>query len=450
VNSCPRCGSAVSPFALSCPTCGLPRPDVQPTTPAQQFRPEVTAPPGRRTATILIATGAVVLLLAVAALGALWVARAWPFGSQESTGAGQSRPATVPLSSSTASDSSTAIPGSPTTAPAGTQKDFSQVYAAVESGVGLISVDTCDAAYTGTGFLVRPDTVVTAAHVVEGATDVQVDFDGTQLDAMVAGVDNSLDLAVLTVAPSSAERHVFELAADDPDTGTDIAVIGYPLGEPKSLTKGTISGLERTITTESGTFTGLLQTDAAINPGNSGGPLLNDSGEIVGVADAIRQDAQGIGFAVPISKVRGAIESGTGLGLPVEPHCGRPQGNATTSGVRRALRAYFGAVNSGDYDKAMSLLSDSMRAGSPRSQWYSDYRTTYDDQLTLLSVEGTPTAVQVWAGFRSRQDPGYGPAGAKNATCLLWSIDYGMVKKGDGWVIDAVSAHMNPPWVHCD
>ena len=80
-----------------------------------------------------------------------------------------------------------------------------------------------------------------------------------------------------------------------------MAAIGYPLDEPKTLTEGTISGLDREIDTESGSFDGMVQTDTAINPGNSGGPLVDLDGQVVGVADAIRKNAQGIGFAIPAS-----------------------------------------------------------------------------------------------------------------------------------------------------
>jgi S1-C subfamily serine protease len=318
--------------------------------------------------------------------------------------------------------------------------------------VGLVSVATCDAAYTGTGFLVTPTTLVTAAHVVAGATGVQVAFDNTQVAASVVGVDPSLDLAVLSIPPTSDTRHVFDLAASDPDTGTQIAVVGYPLDEPKSLTEGTISGTGRTITTESGTFDGLLQTDAAINPGNSGGPLVNNAGQIVGVADAIRKDAEGIGFAIPISRARAAIQSGAGLRTLPAPRCGRAPSTKypVTLDVQQTLSAYLAAINAGRYREAMSLVSGTIRAEASRSQWRTNYSTTYDDQLAIESLQAGSSTAMVWATFRSRQAPGYGPTGATDATCLLWSIDYTMVRQGSTWIIDGVKGHQDPPWVRCD
>lgn len=179
--------------------------------------------------------------------------------------------------------------------------DFSAVYETVHDGVGQVLVETCsDGDFTGTAFLVRPRVMVTAQHVVEDASRVRVELNGKMLDAEIKGVDLDLDLALLRVE-RRVGGHVFEFAATDPAPGTRVAAIGFPLDEPKTLTEGTISGLDREIDTESGSFDGMIQTDTAINPGNSGGPLVDQDGEVVGVADAIRRHAQGIGFAVPAS-----------------------------------------------------------------------------------------------------------------------------------------------------
>lgn len=179
--------------------------------------------------------------------------------------------------------------------------DFTAVYETVNDGVGRVLVETCsDGDYTGSAFLVRPRVMVTAQHVVEDASRVRVEVDGRMLDAEIKGVDLDLDLALLRLE-RRVDAHVFQFAAADPAPGTRVAAIGFPLDEPKTLTEGTISGLDREIDTESGAFDGMMQTDTAINPGNSGGPLVDLDGEVVGVADAIRRNAQGIGFAVPAS-----------------------------------------------------------------------------------------------------------------------------------------------------
>jgi S1-C subfamily serine protease len=190
--------------------------------------------------------------------------------------------------------------------------DFSEVYETVNSGVGQVLVETCDDGdFTGTAFLIRPRLMVTANHVVEDAANVEVDFEGDVVTAEIDGVDSDSDLAVLRLE-RRVGGHLFEVAREDPVPGTRVAAIGYPLDEPKTLTEGTISGLDRTIDTESGTFSGLIQTDTAINPGNSGGPLVDLDGDVVGVADAIRKNAQGIGFAVPATTVTGLLSEPLG------------------------------------------------------------------------------------------------------------------------------------------
>jgi len=193
---------------------------------------------------------------------------------------------------------------SPTAATPSPLADFSAVYERVHDGVGQVLVQTCNRARTGTGFLVGPELMATAAHVVEDASSIQVELDGESVSADIFGVDLSHDLALLELA-EEVDGHIFVFAPSDPDPGTRIAAIGYPLGEPKTLTEGTVSGLDRKIRTESGSYGGLLQTDTAINPGNSGGPLVDITGQVIGVAEAIRPEAQGIGFAVPATIARG-------------------------------------------------------------------------------------------------------------------------------------------------
>ena len=118
-----------------------------------------------------------------------------------------------------------------------------------------------------------------------------------------------LDLAVVKVNKTGLT--VAELGDSDQVRVGDIAIaIGNPLGLEfqKSVTQGIISGLDRTIETESVTMTGLMQTDASINPGNSGGPLLNEKGQVIGINSAKVSSAEGIGFSIPINTAKPIIE----------------------------------------------------------------------------------------------------------------------------------------------
>ena len=374
--------------------------------------------------------------------------------SLEPSTASSPQPSTASPTTPTAAATtdSTAPSPDPSTVTSTVPQDFAAVYTEVASGVGLVQVETCRGAASGTAFLIDDRTMLTAEHVVEGAVSLEVQFDtevraATVRAATVRGVDSSLDLAVLRLDKPVRGLHTFDLAKVDPSPGTHIAVIGYPLGEPKSLTEGTVSGLDRTITTDSGTYFGVLQTDAAINPGNSGGPLIDGDGEVVGLADAIRLDAQGIGFAIPASAVAPAVD-GDGLVAPAEAPC--QSVDPTERGVSQTLQSYLRAINSGDYDEAMRWVSADIRRDSSREQWSADYATTYDDQLQILSVTGPDSAPQVLATFRSRQAPGYGPVGAEDATCLWWTIDYSMVRQGDRFTIAGAAGHGDPPWTRCD
>ena len=151
------------------------------------------------------------------------------------------------------------------------------VYAAASPSV--VSVLTQSG--SGTGFLVDSNgTIVTNAHVVGDASQVQVRFeDGGDLhDAEVLGVDASVDLAALKVDPSAAKgvRPLQFADSDSVQVGDSAVAIGYPLGLDRTATAGIVSGLERKIESPNGfSIDKVIQTDAPINPGNSGGPLLD-------------------------------------------------------------------------------------------------------------------------------------------------------------------------------
>ncbi|MBL8881072.1 MAG: trypsin-like peptidase domain-containing protein [Phycisphaerales bacterium] len=147
--------------------------------------------------------------------------------------------------------------------------------------------------------------IVTNAHVVAQASDVQVSFaNNRKLDATVVAVDSDHDLAVLKVRDNNPLRAVRLGKSDDVLVGESVIAIGNPLGFQHTCTTGIISATHRTLTFPNGVeYEGLIQTDASINPGNSGGPLLNINAELIGINSAIRGDAQNIGFAIPVARL---------------------------------------------------------------------------------------------------------------------------------------------------
>ncbi|WP_342597615.1 HhoA/HhoB/HtrA family serine endopeptidase [Cyanobacterium aponinum UTEX 3222] len=161
----------------------------------------------------------------------------------------------------------------------------------------------------GSGFIIDNNGVIlTNAHVVSGADRVTVTLkDGRSFQGEVKGADEVTDLAVVKINPQGQSLPVASLGNSDQVKVGDWAIaVGNPVGLDNTVTLGIISTLNRP-SSEVGILDkriDFLQTDAAINPGNSGGPLLNAQGEVIGINTAIRADAMGIGFAIPINKAK--------------------------------------------------------------------------------------------------------------------------------------------------
>jgi S1-C subfamily serine protease len=171
---------------------------------------------------------------------------------------------------------------------------------------------------TGSGFVVDgKGHIVTAAHVVDGATSIKVTFsDGTSRTATLAGKDDGTDVAVLKVDPSGLTLHPLALGSSASlEVGDAVVAIGSPFGYEESMSTGVVSGLDRTIQAPNGyTVAHAIQTDAALNPGNSGGPILDSSGRVIGIADQIATNgssdqSSGVGFAVPIDLVADELDN---------------------------------------------------------------------------------------------------------------------------------------------
>lgn len=195
----------------------------------------------------------------------------------------------------------------------------SQVYAQNVDSVVLISCQVVSSAYgqsvsgysTGSGFILTENGyILTNAHVVEGATSVQViTYGGETFSAEVCGADSTNDVAVLKVEAENLPA-VTVGSSENLIVGDQVVAIGNPLGElTATMTVGYVSAKDRDVTTD-GTTINMIQTDAAINSGNSGGPLFNMKGEVVGITSAKYSGSsasgatiEGIGFAIPMDDV---------------------------------------------------------------------------------------------------------------------------------------------------
>jgi putative serine protease PepD len=183
------------------------------------------------------------------------------------------------------------------------------VFKTIQPSLVLVETQGAEGASLGSGVIVTRDgQVMTADHVVEGATDIQVTFaDGTTSPATVASSDPDRDTAVLQPAKPPSVI-VPAVIGGGVQVGDDTYSVGNPLGLVDSMTSGVVSALNRSIEREDGggSLDGLIQFDAAVNPGSSGGPLLNRQGQVVGLVTALANPSGqrffvGIGFAVPIT-----------------------------------------------------------------------------------------------------------------------------------------------------
>jgi serine protease Do len=219
------------------------------------------------------------------------------------------------------------VAGSSAPSPADTV-DLTDVVAAVRDSVVTITSE----GFSSRGFQQIPSTgvgsgivltgdgyILTNRHVVEDSQSLTVELaDGRQFDATIVSLSDDHDLALLKIAASGLSPAVIG-DSDALEVGQTAIAIGSPLGTfTETVTRGIISGTGRTITVADEstgrpvTMTDLLQTDAAINPGNSGGPLLDATGAVIGINTAVSTDAEGLGFAIPISAAAPLIARATG------------------------------------------------------------------------------------------------------------------------------------------
>ena len=160
----------------------------------------------------------------------------------------------------------------------------------------------------GSGFIVDKDGyIITNNHVVDGADEIKVKLaDGREYKAKVVGRDPKTDLALIKISSFFKDLPALPLGdSEKMRVGDWVLAIGNPFGLEETVTQGIISATGRVI--GSGPYDNFLQTDAPINPGNSGGPLINLSGEVIGINSAIMPSGQGIGFASPSNMAKKII-----------------------------------------------------------------------------------------------------------------------------------------------
>ena len=284
-----------TPDFIETPIAPEPPVPVQPVPPAPPFPHR----PARSMAVAMLAAGLVAGSIGGGAVGALIASH---------------RPTASPSSSN-------ATVAAGVAAPAPSPGSFAAIYQQTKDGVVTITTSVSGGGARsfsqaeGSGIVVdKQGDILTNAHVVDSATQVQVTFsDGHTATAQVKGVDQSADLAVVQV-PASDQLHPLTAGNSDAlQVGDTALAIGSPFGLQGSFTAGIISGLNRSSTAPTGrALTGMIQTDAPINPGNSGGALLDARGQLIGINDSIQSPVEGnvgVGFAIPINRAETLLPS---------------------------------------------------------------------------------------------------------------------------------------------
>jgi S1-C subfamily serine protease len=254
----------------------------------------------------------------VAGFGWITIAAGWIEGSDGEDGSVALAPASLPQPASQESG--------------GKGLTVNEVYRRVSPGVAFIQAQRKQepsllnpfggggsGVATGSGFVIDQDGhVLTNAHVVNGATKIQVTLGRSDssppVSAEVVGRDPSTDIAMLKVDAPADQLHPLSLGnSGQTRVGHPVVAIGNPFGLDRTVTSGIVSALQRQIKAPNGfAIDNVIQTDAAINPGNSGGPLLDANGQVIGINSQIESPNGsgnvGIGFAVPINTAREVVQ----------------------------------------------------------------------------------------------------------------------------------------------
>jgi S1-C subfamily serine protease len=251
----------------------------------------------------------------VAAFGWVAIAAGWIHADNGSATVTVATPLSAPVDSSTEEGDTNLV---------------NQIYRRDGQGVAFISSDLPasessspfgepegSTTATGSGFLIDTEGhIVTNNHVVEGADRVEVKLGAsdTTYTAEVVGADPATDVALLKVDAPADQLHPLSLGdSSKVEVGEQVVAIGNPFGLDRTVTAGIVSALQRQIQAPNGfSISHVIQTDAAINPGNSGGPLIDSSGNVIGINSQIQTGGGsggnvGIGFAVPINTARDVV-----------------------------------------------------------------------------------------------------------------------------------------------
>ena len=279
----------------------------------------------------------------------------------------------------------------------------------VSPGVVAIQTLSEEGGALGSGFVYDMEGhIITNYHVIEGATDVEVDFtSGYKVRGEVVATDLDSDLAVIKVEAAAEELHPLPLGdSDQVEVGQLVVAIGNPFGLSSTMTMGIVSAKGRSLDSMRSSTTGghfsagdIIQTDAAINPGNSGGPLLNLRGEVIGINRAIRTTIStidgdpansGIGFAISSKIVQRVVPVLIEKGVYDYPYLGVSSRNEMTLLEAEAIGL---AQSSGAYVVEVVPGGPADQAGVRGANRQSSIMTLPAGGDLIIAIDGNPVLV---------------------------------------------------------
>ena len=285
----------------------------------------------------------VAILTSVTTAALIYVLLEWrPFGDIRSSPLVTWASSSSSTSSSSSSSTASPLPGSKGGRVPISEDELNNIEVYQKTNTGVVNITSASVAYdifyrripqsgVGSGVIIDDKGhIVTNHHVIQDAEQLEVTLaDKSTYIAKVIGDDPDNDLAVVQIdAPKDKLSWIpLSTSSKDLQVGQKVLAIGNPYRLDRTLTTGIISSLGRTIPTDNGRrIEGVIQTDAAINPGNSGGPLLNTSGEVIGINSAIVGSANGgnvgIGFAIPVDTVHRIADDLIKYGYVRRPYLG--------------------------------------------------------------------------------------------------------------------------------
>ncbi|TWT38118.1 putative serine protease HtrA [Posidoniimonas corsicana] len=264
---------------------------------------------------------------------------------------------------------------------------------------------------SGSGSIIdRQGHILTNNHVIEDAQEIQVTlFNGETYDAQLIGADSEYDMAVLKIDAPADRLSPIEMGESDTlRVGQKAYAVGNPFGLEGTLTTGIISSLNRSLPSRvrNRTMTSMIQTDAAMNPGNSGGPLLDTSARMIGmnvaIASKIGQNS-GVGFAIPVNRVRRFLPDLIEHGKVVRPDHGIIELAVTPNGLTIARVRPDGPADRAGL-RGFRIVRRERRQGAVR---YIDTRIDRSYADSIVSIDGTPVrTAQEFLSIVDRCSPG--------------------------------------------